>query len=102
MAIACEIDLNTLDNLSQTCRRVRAGLLPHRRVLLASTLRCSNENVPVDAEASLRYRARATAWYYMHEAASNYNGKSGECARDMVSECRRCGTVVCRVLAYPL
>ncbi len=98
MAIAVAIDLNTLDSLSRTCRQVRAGLLQYRKMLLASTLRCSNESLTVDAEDSLRYRARTSNWLYMEDAArTSYRGKSGRCARDMVSECRRCGTVVCRV-----
>ena len=98
MSIASVIDLNTLDNLSRTCRQVRGGLLQYRSTLLSSTLHCSNEKLPVDADETLRYRARATNWFYMEDdGRSNYSGKSGQCARDMVSECRRCGTVVCRV-----
>jgi hypothetical protein len=31
------------------------------------------------------------------EDGRSYNGKSGDCARDMVGECRRCGDVICRV-----
>ena len=98
MSIASAIDLNTLDNLARTCRQVRAGLLPYRATLLSSTLRCSNEKLPVDADEALRYRARAANWFYMEAVGrTNYAGKSGQCARDMVSDCRRCGTVVCRV-----
>jgi len=98
MAIAAWIDLNTLDNLSRTCRSIRQGLLQYRKMLLVSTLHCSNEDLPVDREDTLRYRARAGNWFYMQDIGrSNYTGKSGECARDLVSECRRCGTVVCRV-----
>lgn len=102
MSVAASIDLNTLDSLSRTCRRIRSALLPYRKMLLASTLHCVNENIPVDPEDTLRYRARASNWWYMQDAArSSYNGKSGQCARDMVSECRRCGTVVCRVSSPP-
>jgi hypothetical protein len=98
MSVASSIDLNTLDNLSRTCRQIREGLLQYRKMLLVSTLHCSNEHLPVDPEETLRYRARAANWYYMQDAGrSSYNGKSGQCARDLVAECRRCGTVVCRV-----
>lgn len=98
MAIASSIDLNTLDNLSRTCRSIRQGLLQYRKMLLVSTLHCCNEDMPVDREDTLRYRARAGNWFYMQDISrTNYAGKSGECARDLVSECRRCGTVVCRV-----
>lgn len=98
MAIASSIDLNTLDNLSRTCRSIRQGLLQYRKMLLVSTMHCCNEGLPVDKEDTLRYRARAGNWFYMQDISrTNYTGKSGECARDLVSECRRCGTVVCRV-----
>ncbi|KAI3536887.1 hypothetical protein CABS01_06024 [Colletotrichum abscissum] len=95
MSIAEHIDLNTLDSLARTSRQVRQGLLQYRSILLSSTLHCSNEAVPVDPESTFRFRARAGNWYYM-EDGRNYNGKSGSCARDLVTECRRCKTVVCR------
>lgn len=98
MAVASSIDLNTLDNLSRTCRQIRAGLLQYRKVLLASTLHCSNDHLPVDPGQALRYRARAGNWFYMEDMSRpSYFGKPGLCARDLVAECRRCGTVVCRV-----
>ncbi|KAK4229598.1 hypothetical protein QBC38DRAFT_97122 [Podospora fimiseda] len=96
-AIASNIDLNTLDSLSQTCHQIRQNLLQNRDALVKSTLHCCNENLPVDPGESLRYRARAGNWFYMEEAGrAQITGKSGQCARDLVSECRRCGTVVCR------
>ncbi|CAM1500643.1 Fc.00g098050.m01.CDS01 [Cosmosporella sp. VM-42] len=95
IAIATEIDLNTLDALSRTCRRIHHGLLSYRNILLSSTLRCCNEAVPVDPSETFRYRARAGNWFYMEDGRS-YNGKSGDCARDMVGGCRRCGEVICR------
>jgi hypothetical protein len=103
MAVAAHIDLNTLDNLSRTCRQVRASLLQYRNMLIKSTLHCSNEDLPVDPEETLRYRARAGNWWYMDDTAraGNYIAKAGHCARDMVSECRKCGTVVCRVSLHP-
>ncbi|KAK3326355.1 hypothetical protein B0H66DRAFT_550738 [Apodospora peruviana] len=97
MSVAASIDLNTLDNLSRTCRQVRANLLQYRAMLVVSTLHCSNEHLPVDPEETLRYRARAQNWFYMEEAGrTSYIGKSGQCARDLVDGCRRCGMVVCR------
>ncbi|KAI2606112.1 uncharacterized protein GGS25DRAFT_499628 [Hypoxylon fragiforme] len=97
MAIASSIDLNTLDNLSRTCRQIHLALLQYRSSLLAHTLHCINEDVPVDPEDTFRYRARAGNWFYMEDGRTgDYNGKSGSCARDMVAECRRCATVVCR------
>ncbi|KAI0601676.1 hypothetical protein F4775DRAFT_541011 [Biscogniauxia sp. FL1348] len=99
MAIASSLDLNTLDSLSKTCRQVREGLLQYRSTLVLHTLHCANEDLPVDPEDTFRNRARASNWYYMEDGrlgGSEYNCKSGSCARDMVAECRRCGTVVCR------
>ncbi|KAF4968878.1 hypothetical protein FZEAL_10334 [Fusarium zealandicum] len=94
-AIASSLDLNTLDALSRTCRLIHHGLLQYRTILLSSTLHCRNESVPVDGAETFRYRARAGNWFYMEDGRS-YNGKSGDCARDMVGECRRCNEVICR------
>lgn len=100
--MASQLDLNDVDSLSRTCRGVHNSLLQNRSILLKSTLHCTYEELPVDPEAILRYRARAGNWYYMEDTSrsAQYNGKSGSCARDMVSECRKCGTVVCRVRNY--
>lgn len=97
MAIASAIDLNTLDNLSRTCRQVREHLLQYRSTLLSRTLHCANEDLPVDREDTFLYRARAGNWYYTDNGRDDYSGKAGHCARDMVAECRRCAKVVCRV-----
>jgi hypothetical protein len=97
-SIASNIDLNTLDALSSTCRQVRANLLQFRSQLITSTLHCENEDVHPDPEHTFRYRARAADWYFVEggrELAGS--GKFGDCARDMVGGCRRCGRVVCRV-----
>lgn len=103
MAVAAQLDLNDLDSLSRTCRGVHDSLLQYRSILLKSTLHCTNEELPVDPESTLRYRARAGNWYYMEDTSrsSYYNGKAGSCARDMVSKCRKCSTVVCRVSLVP-
>ncbi|KAK8915140.1 hypothetical protein VCV18_010683 [Metarhizium anisopliae] len=94
-SIVSSIDLNTLDSLARSCRSVHDGLIQYRNVLVTSTLHCTNEQVPLNPEELLRYRARASNWHYM-EDGRNYNGKSGTCARDMVDECRKCGEVICR------
>ncbi|KKY39607.1 hypothetical protein UCDDA912_g00387 [Diaporthe ampelina] len=98
MAVAAQLDLNDLDSLSRTCRGVHDSLLQYRSILLKSTVHCVNEELPVDPESTLRYRARAGNWYYMEDTSrsSCYNGKAGSCARDMVSKCRKCSTIVCR------
>ncbi|KYK60572.1 hypothetical protein DCS_01709 [Drechmeria coniospora] len=95
IAIVSSIDLTTLDALARTSRAIHNGLVQFHDILLASTLRCSNDSVPVDGDQVLRYRARASSWRHM-EDGHGHRGKYGSCARDMVDECRRCGHVVCR------
>lgn len=95
LAIAQQIDLNTLDAVARTSYHIHEGLLQYRTSLLAGTLRCSQELVPVEPGESIRFRARAGNWFYM-EDGRNYNGKSGDCARDMVGPCRKCGDILCR------
>lgn len=103
MSIASHIDLNTLDALSSTCRQVRVNLLQFRTQLISSTLHCDNEDVELDPEHTFRYRARAADWYFVEGGTIGSGaGKFGDCARDMVGECRRCGKVVCRVRSTPL
>ncbi|TAQ89409.1 hypothetical protein B7494_g2278 [Chlorociboria aeruginascens] len=87
-SIASHIDLNTLDALSLTCRQIRANLLQFRTQLLASTLHCENEELKLDPEHTLRYRARAANWYFVDMSRETV-GKAGDCARDMVDGCRR-------------
>ncbi|RDA94224.1 hypothetical protein CP533_0588 [Ophiocordyceps camponoti-saundersi (nom. inval.)] len=94
-AVASHIDLNTLDALARASRGLHDGLIQYRAGLLGATLRCSNEASPVNRDELLRYRARASNWHYADHGRS-FNGKSGNCAHDMVQECRRCGEVVCR------
>ncbi|KAK2068325.1 hypothetical protein P8C59_002968 [Phyllachora maydis] len=96
-SVAESIDLNTLDSLSRTCRQLHAGLLQYRTTLIQATLHCVNEHVLPDPDDVLRYRARAGNWFYMEDISRTAcRAKTGRCARDMVGECRRCGTVVCR------
>ena len=98
ISVVASIDLNDVDALARTCRGIRAGLVQNRKILLASALRCTNEEILADPDETFRFRARAGNWYYMEDGRS-YNGKTGKCARDMVAECRRCARVVCRVSA---
>ena len=52
----------------------------------------------MDPEHTFRYRARAADWYFIEAGRDTHGtGKVGDCARDMVGGCRRCGMVVCRV-----
>lgn len=96
-AIGSHIDLNTLDALSRTCRQIRVNLLQFRSKLLTSTLHCENEELELDPEHTFRYRARAADYYFVESGRDAHgSGKVGDCARDLVGECRKCGRVVCR------
>lgn len=93
IAIVSWLDLNTLDNLSRTCRQVRENLLQYHKPLITRTLHCYKEQPPLEPEDN------EMTWYHMSINAG-YKRK-GSCARDMVSECRRCATPVCRVSQLP-
>ncbi|XWX01657.1 hypothetical protein V2A60_009685 [Cordyceps javanica] len=83
VGVVSHVDLTTLDSLARASRMIHHGLLQYRAALVAATLRCSNDGLPVDADAALRYRA-ARADTYMDAARHAAGaGKTGRCARDM-------------------
>ncbi|KAL5612266.1 uncharacterized protein BROUX77_002422 [Berkeleyomyces rouxiae] len=82
IGIASHIDLNTLDNLSRSCRHIHDALYQFHNALMRSTLRCFRESLRLDGDID------------QDNAPNGF--KVNFCARDMVSECRRCGSVVCR------
>ncbi|KAF6229717.1 hypothetical protein HO173_011364 [Letharia columbiana] len=92
--LAHNVDLNTLDALSRTCRQIRANLLQYRTRLVQQTLRCENEFR--DARSSESEKP-GQKWHILGEAGHLVSGKVSACARDLVSDCRRCGRIVCRV-----
>ncbi|MCJ1471400.1 hypothetical protein MMC13_000039 [Lambiella insularis] len=95
--LARSLDLNSLHALSRTCRQFRASLLQFRRQLVQSTLRCVNESGSARDICEFQNPNRLrTAPVHMFGMGLLTNGKVGACARDMVSECRHCGKVVCR------
>ena len=92
--LASQLDLNTLHNLSRTCRQFRANLLEYRKQLVKHTLHCVNED-PEKGEQVAEHEQRLR-----HEYGRQLtSGRIGKCARDMVGECQRCANVVCRVRA---
>ncbi|KAL8946815.1 MAG: hypothetical protein Q9222_006840 [Ikaeria aurantiellina] len=84
------LDLNTLHALSRTCRQFRANLLQYRTRLVQQTLRCENES-PATLQWSNDYPIRRRPLV---------SGRVSPCARDLVSDCRRCGRVICRNCAH--
>lgn len=99
--LAQSLDLNSLHDLSRTCRQVRANLLQYRRQLISQTLRCENEDVEPGPRLANSLRDLHQNWNTSGpngvHATKITSGKIGTCARDMVGECRRCSKIVCRV-----
>ncbi|ROT41430.1 hypothetical protein SODALDRAFT_357472 [Sodiomyces alkalinus F11] len=105
-SVVQHIDLNTLDSLARTSYLIHQSLIQCRSSLLRATLRCVNDDIPVDPDSTLQYRARAGYHYFGQgsvilsgndiQGRAPYNGKSGQCARDLVNECRKCDVPVCR------
>lgn len=104
-SLAANLDLNSLHNLSRTCRQFRGTLLLFRDQLITRTLRCSNDSLDQGdmelqrVEYDSPYRPTATAGRSFPRVHSERltSGRISKCARDLVADCRRCGLVVCRV-----
>lgn len=107
LALASQLDLNSLHDLSSTCRQFRANLLQFRSQLVKHSLRCVNEEQDFGNKLADRFRESQQIWGSNgHPAPSTRrqshtdritSGRVGRCARDMVGECLRCGVIVCRV-----
>ncbi|KAI2640025.1 hypothetical protein GGS21DRAFT_504667 [Xylaria nigripes] len=90
-SIVSWLDLNSLDNLSRSCRQIRASLLEHRGALVKWTLRCFQDESPLGPQENDMAHVRSI---------SEDHRRQGTCARDMVGGCRRCGKPVCRNCIY--
>jgi hypothetical protein len=110
LSLARLLDLNSLHNLSLTCRQIRGTLLLFRDQLVTRTLRCVNEtdggtgtetSSADDKDSRETQRGGISTRYNLSGPPSLGRrmtaGKVGQCARDMVGECRKCGEVICRV-----
>ena len=101
--LARSLDLNSLHALSRTCRQFRANLLQYRKQLVTQTLRCVNEPDTSGQHDAIRENDLYRTWHISGHRGIRLGriitGKFGACARDMVADCRRCGTTVCRVRA---
>lgn len=92
--LARQLDLNDLHSLSRACRQFRANLLEYRDQLVRHTLHCAFDADDLGSRLGAR----------LLEAQANFiagrtltSGRVAKCARDMVAECQRCATTVCRV-----
>lgn len=99
--LACLLDLNTLHDLSRTCRQFRANLLQYRTMLKTLTLCCENDFSDLTALSNgVNHDSAGPRVYRTNKSSSRFtSGKVGPCARDMVGECRKCSKIVCRVRA---
>jgi hypothetical protein len=93
-AIAQHLDLNTLHNLSATCRQFRVELSQYRSQLVRQTLTCVNDEEYRMKKFDEGSKRRNDTRGFNGRLTS---GRISRCARDLVGECRRCGIVVCRV-----
>lgn len=98
--LASFLDLNSLHELSRTCRQIRVNLLQYRSQLIAHALRCRHENDDIRLRLADGLRGARNAWaaYGVNgtRLGTMTSGRVGACARDMVGECRQCGSIVCR------
>nr|POE80161.1 hypothetical protein CFP56_76712 [Quercus suber] len=99
--LARYLDLNSLHELSRTCRRFRFNMLQYRSALIEHTLRCSNEKTNPAQKLGHALFASHQIWTAYGRDGVKIGrvtgGQVGTCARDLVGGCRRCGEVVCRV-----
>lgn len=99
--LASYLDLNSLHELSRTCRQFRANLLQYRSQLVAQSMRCENEFADHAHLLANCFRSSRDAWTTYGRTGQKIDritsGKVGACARDMVGECRKCNRAVCRV-----
>lgn len=121
LSLSSHLDLNDLYSLSLTCRSIYNSLTQYASRLKSNSLRCIFDSYPLlsdllatqltttaDAD-SPRAQASNTnvteSWNVPHHPPySSHTGPTSRrsqskicsCARDLVKECRRCETIVCR------
>ncbi|KAL9136608.1 MAG: hypothetical protein Q9175_002168, partial [Cornicularia normoerica] len=78
--VAYNVDLNTLDALSRTCRQIRANLLQYRNRLVQQTLRCENEFRDAESAESEKVGQK---WHMIGGTGYQVSGKASTCARDL-------------------
>lgn len=75
--------------------------MEYRSLLISQALRCVNENTNPAQRLGNALHASHAVWTAYGQNGVKIgritSGKVGACARDMVSECRLCGKITCRV-----
>lgn len=124
-SLASHLDLNDLDALAATCRTVHENLCQYVQQLKAQSLRCIHDSPMTNEWTSAAHTAAfhaeepvidvsiystlstlrpqthsvrfpATTSSSDMPLPGRLSNKSNTCARDLVSPCRKCDTVVCR------
>ncbi|KAK4556558.1 hypothetical protein LTR86_006129 [Recurvomyces mirabilis] len=85
--LATYLDLNSLHELSRTCRQFRAHLMQYRDQLMEQSLRCDNENANPAARLGNALHASLDVWTAYGRDGVKIgritSGKLGACARDL-------------------
>ncbi|KAK5108336.1 hypothetical protein LTR62_008432 [Meristemomyces frigidus] len=90
--LARSLDLNSLHELSRTCRQFRAHLLQYRPQLIEHSLRCENEGADPAARLGNALYASFDLWTTHGRDGVKIGrvggGKLGACARDLIAVSR--------------
>ena len=80
--------------------------MQHRKLLINRALRCINEDTKPAERLGNALHASHAVWTAYGQNGVKIgritSGKVGACARDMVSDCRACGKIICRVCPIDL
>jgi hypothetical protein len=120
-SLSSYLDLNDLHSLSLTCRSIHSSLTQYAKRLKSNSLKCAFDSQPllselialqlsssaIDSDSQIaltgadRTEASLTTPQFLQSLYSSRgpgcsSSKISACARDLVAECRKCGTPVCR------
>lgn len=120
-SLSSYLDLNDLHSLSLTCRSIHSSFTQYAKRLKSNSLKCAFDSQPLlselialqlsssainsDSQIALtgadRTEASLTRPQFFQSLYSSRgpgcsSSKISACARDLVAECRKCGTPVCR------
>lgn len=108
LSLSAHLDLNDLHSLSLTSRSIHQSLSQYARRLKTISLRCTFDSQPLLSDlrkaleptdslsTHLDSRAAENEIHLTQPGQLSSAFKISGCARDLVADCRRCGTVICR------